>query len=235
MIGMPFYGRPTWEASKSVLLTPSRNQDLQVVAVKVANRSLLAYSFNELLCHALSLRDQGIATHFAMIHSDIAPENWWVDKLWTEMRTHNADLVSAVVPIKDHANYDQWRMNPNHFGRTSTAVGSIEDPWKTPQYITMEDRNHLPETFGQQDVCDDGQVLLVNTGLWLADLRRPWWNAFHFGILDRVTVDEKGHRTVDCRPEDWEMSRYLHAKGAKVMATWAVVLEHLGDGSWRNY
>lgn len=197
--------------------------------------SLLPYAFNRLLGPALMLRDRGEITHFAMLHSDVEPQAFWLDVLYAEMRAHNADLVSAVIPIKDYS------------GKTSTAIGKISDPWIAPYNLTMDDKQRWPGTFGQE-ICGPDEVLLVNTGCWLADLRRPFWNErAAFNIVSRldkkvVTMEDKDGNEIlvtdyepQVQPEDWIMSRYLHAQGAKVMATWKVAAIHHGGGQFPNW
>lgn len=185
--------------------------------------SLLQHTFNECLAHALDLRDEGKVTHFAMLHSDIEPQEGWLDILWREMQAHDADLISVVSPIK------------NTEGKTSTALGAIDDPWRITRYITSYEATQLPATFGPEDVCGPGEVLLINTGCWLADLRRPWWDDFAFNIHSKITRPEQGKRYAETRPEDWEMSRSLREAGARYFATTAVRLIHYGEGGWANF
>lgn len=184
--------------------------------------SLTGHTFNALLCPALDAFDRGEVTHFAMIHSDVEPFGHWLDTLADVMHETGADLVSAVIPIKDR---ECWR--------TSTCVKNADDPWGVATYILPHDRELLPETFGPEDVCGPGQVLCVNTGLFLADLRHPAWSAFEgFNIVTRIGRDSHGNREAQMRPEDWELSRHLHAHGAKVRATWRVRGRHHGSTYW---
>lgn len=190
--------------------------------------SLLPRTFNGLFCQAMDLRDQGEVTHFAMLHDDIWPDNWWLNTLWREMQESGADLISVVAPIKD---VPWWR--------TSTAIGLVDDPWIVPRYIRAEDREFLPTTFGAEHVCSEGELLLVNTGCWLADLRKPWWDEFcdagGFNFETRITRAEDGSRLTWIQPEDWRMSRFISLRGATLKATYAVRLRHRGMAWWSNY
>lgn len=186
--------------------------------------SLLPHSFNVQLAEALDMRDAGQVTHFAMIHSDVAPRGYWLDDLWRIMSERGDDLVSVVVPIKDQS--------PR---RTSTAIGDRDDPWTLKRFIGLDDRLRLPETFGPSDVCGPGEVLLVNTGLWLADLRRPYWDDFAFGFETRITRGDDGRRTAWVRPEDWELSRLLDRCHAPYSATWSVRVKHFGHAWWDSH
>lgn len=228
-LGMPRYGAVAMGAARN-FCAPSSSAEhvpndvkVRVVAWSEHSTSLLTLGFNVLLGEALCWRDQGRCTHFAMIHSDIEPAAMWLNALWAEMRRTGADLISAVVPLKDHT------------GRTSTAISRVDNPWKLERYIMLADRDWLPSTFAAKDCCKEGEELLVNTGLWLADLRRPWWDDFAFHAVDRILKREDGTREASCRSEDWEMSRHLNRAGAKVVATWVVPLAHHGGGVFHNH
>jgi hypothetical protein len=242
---MPHYGDVNLNAARGLLCDAS---DGRVKVHLVAPPRLLAdsassatpHTFNGLFALALDARDRGEITHFAMLHSDIAPERGWLDVLWQEMVAHSADLVSAVSPIKE----------PERV-RTSTAIGQIGFPWAPLRYVAMADRAKLPPTFGPEHVCDDGEELLVNTGCFLADLRREYWDhpnpkptgkrkpddgeAFAFNFDCRITKRDDGTRVAQFDPEDWEMSRMLNRNGARYLATWRVALVHHGAAEWSTY
>lgn len=185
--------------------------------------SLMDQSFNLLWCLALEERDKGTATHWAMIHSDIEPETFWLDALMDVLQQRGADLVSAVVPIKD-----------GH-GLTSTAVGHPTDPWKVERRLTMTEVMGLPETFGPE-ICP-GRALLVNNGLWVCDLRAPWCDEVHFATENRVHREVVGgvtKRLVECVPQDWQFSRDAQARGARVVATRKVPVAHHGRTAYPN-
>jgi hypothetical protein len=137
------------------------------------------------------------------------------------MHEHNADLVSQVIEIKDDI------ADP----RTSTAIGDIWNTWFPKRFIHKSDRGKMPETFGPEHVCEKDEVLLVNTGLFLADLRRPWWDYLDWSLDSRI-VRHEGQRIVQMRSEDWQMSRFLQRHGAKIRATWKVPTRHFGDATW---
>ncbi len=179
-------------------------------------------NFNACVAECLNLRDAGIITHMAMVHSDICAEAGWLDILWCEMFASGADLMAAIVPIKEPT------------GRTSTAIGPVSDRWQA-RCLYLKDRDRLPETFGPESVCGPGERLLVNSGLFLADLRRPWWDAdFAFRVHDRIRKTPKGW-VAESRSEDWEMSHVLQKAGARIMATWKVRVQHEGTCRFPNY
>ena len=189
--------------------------------------SFLCGSFNTLLAGALDLCDAGVITHFAMIHSDVEPSGFWLDELWAEMESSGVAVISSVISIKDDV------PDPP----TSTAIGCRWNRWKVRRCLRLSDRARLPETFGAADVCeDDDEVLLLNTGLWLADLRHPFWSDWTgFNVAARITRDESGRRVAQQRTEDWEWSHDLAEAAVPVAATWRVPVVHRGPAGWPNY
>lgn len=178
--------------------------------------SAALHTFNSVWAQALNIRKSGF-THFAMIHSDITPDKGWLDTLMAEMERLEADIVSAVVPIKSDE------------GVTSTAVDS-GDLWK-PKRLTMTEVMNLPETFSADDV---GGPLLVNNGLWVCDFRKSWVETFQFEILNRIMTNEAGIHYAQLIPEDWLASRRWNDLGLKVCATRKVGLAHEGSKSYSN-
>lgn len=188
--------------------------------VDAAPSTLLNHGFDRMWSEALNARDERGVTHFAMLHDDVCPEGVWVEDLVDELERLDADIVSAVVPIKDKR------------GLTSTAV-SYGDIWHRRR-ITMHEAMRLPETFGSEDV--GGQILL-NTGCWVCDLRKPWCDEINFGSLERI-VKKDGRRVAEVVPEDWLFSHRLHEMlgGAALYATRKVQLTHDGESThWPNY
>lgn len=174
--------------------------------------SLLCRSFNNLWARALDQRPD----FFAMIHSDIAPDLWWLDTLIDELERLEADVVSAVVPIKTRE------------GVTSTAVDT-GDFWH-PRRLTMHEIYALPETFGEDDV---GAPLLLNTGLWVCDFRKPWVEKVYFRIADRITAQDSQWKPQTVS-EDWCFSHDLNRLGAKLYATRLVGVRHMGEQAYPN-
>ena len=188
--------------------------------------------FNTLLCGALTLRDMGQADidWFVMLHSDVIPEEGWVDKLVDLATTHKADLLSACVAIK------------NHYGLSSTAIDDPADRFQPHRRLTMKEVHLLPETFGIEDCgYTDGRALLVNTGCMIFDFKAPWVpTPTHpgfpgFTLEDAIRYDsEKRLWKAYLNPEDWQFSRYVHSQGGRVMATRAVKCLHAGEHQFTN-
>lgn len=132
--------------------------------------SLLAHTFNTFWADALNLQSQGDPiTHFCMLHDDIVPEKGWLEILYEELVKSGADMMAALVPIKDS------------YGLSSTAI-SAADPFIRERRITMTEAHMLPETFGIEETGYDDRFLLANTGCWICKFTDPW----------RLEEDENG-------------------------------------------
>lgn len=175
--------------------------------------SLLAMGFNRLWARALEQRKTVGITHFLLLHADVVPlDPDWLEQLYREMVTHQAKVLSAVVPLKDDR------------GLTSTATGGA-GPFRR---FSMTDVMALPETFTRPD-------LLVNTGLLLVDLREEWVERICFTIRDSITKHADGTFTARCEPEDWDFSLQARQLGVPVWATRKIKLHHLGTFAYPNY
>jgi len=231
-IGKPriFLCTPTYgtihPATAHALFDPTYSADPRSVIVahrETYNCSILLASFQVMLGKALDCRDEGTATHFCMLHSDVSPASWFLNDMLGLMTIRNANLISVVLPLKHH--------DRQH---TSTAIGKIDDPWARPRHLTLDDCSKLPATFSTQHCCDESELLLVSTGLWLADLTWEGWDDFRFTTEVRWNRAHNGKRMTETTPEDWNMSRYLYANGSRYYATTAVKADHIGQDYWPN-
>lgn len=197
------------------------------VVYEVGNKaSLLNFCFNQLLVEALNKRDEEGIEYMAMAHSDVVAAPGWLNILYANLVERGDVLVSAVVCIKE----------PER-NRTSCAVGNRADSFDIRRYINVTDRHSMPQTFSTGDVAQsDDEVLLVNTGLWIADLSWEGWDDFAFSSRDEILVNPAtGKRQAFCAPEDWQLSRHLDAHGAPYSATWAVQTHHYGPSIWDSH
>mgnify|MGYP000901203675 CR=1 FL=1 len=210
LIGQPTYGGMVLGAERSVCSTATRRYETRTIQ---HGCSLLAHSFNFLWCHLLNTRHRDHITHFAMLHNDICPQDWWVDTLMEELNAHAADIVSVVVPIKSLE------------GTTSTALEVHSDPWETVPKLTLHQAHSLPRTFDRTAFPKAGG-LLVNTGCWLCKVG-DWCERIWFEIDDRI-VKRDGVWVPQVVPEDWNFSRLANRMNLKVMATTAVKVDHKG-------
>lgn len=185
-------------------------------------------NMNLLWCQALNAaRHEGV-THYAQIHSDITPDlnQDWLNVMLEEMEEFDADFISAVVPIKDGR------------GLTSSGIADKTNPWNPHRRFTMHELYAMPETFTAEDIGYAGWPLNHNSGLIVADLRRPVFFrtkpdgelAIWFEFRKRVWLDtEKNMVRLDGESEDWNMSRRLWEQGAKTCITRKVLLKHWGQ------
>lgn len=190
----------------------------------IASTSMTSNCFNNALAAALNVRDRLGITHLGMVHADIDAPPGWADTLLDQMETGGYSLISAVVPIKSDE------------GRTSTAVGSRAEPWAIRRYVMVGEHRRYGMTFGTRAVARaDDEFLMVNTGLWLADFRMPFWEEFGgFRFFTDLHRGEDGRWGARMRPEDWEMSRDLDAAGIPYAASFAVRVGHRGPHTWWN-
>ncbi len=222
-----FLGMPHYSGQVDIHAARALFQDATLGGANIwtpdAGGSLLAHTFNQLYFAGLVAYDEGHITHVGLLHADIWPEPGFVDILLREMEANDADIISAVVPLKDSS------------GLTSTAVGDPADEWRgTP--LHMDEICKLPPTFSIKDTPWDGMELLINSGLMLIDLRKPWVHEMDeqgnlkafFTINDRVQRNPDGTYTRFVESEDWFFSRRVHRLGGKVCATRAVHLRHIG-------
>ena len=157
--GVAASGRAFWAEN---ILTGSHKFTGKVTCVEHGG-SLLAQTFNSFWCSALCLQEAGEEiTHFAMLHDDIVPESGWLELLYEEIEACGADVLSAVVPLKDS------------YGLTSTAISGPDNPFIRERRLSLEEVYRLPETFTIEDTGYLDRMLLANTGCWICKFDRPW-------------------------------------------------------------
>jgi len=198
-----------------------RASDRKDIAYDISrcDTSANAHGMNRLWIDALERAERGEITHFMMLHSDIVPEFNWLSKMMTIMERTGADVLSAVVPIKDSQ------------GFTSTALDqpvSDVDPYWRVRRLTMREVYKMEPTFTDPN-------LLLNDGLMLVNLanRSVKWDEVFFQFEDRI-IRHHGKRTAVCMPEDWNFSRKCRTAGAKLWATREVALNHMGPAAYPN-
>src|SRR5215471_7104271 len=94
-LALPSYGPIIPQCLFSVM---SLGQKLQVLPVG-HRMSDIDSNYSSLLC--ICLNNPTPFDYFAMLHSDIEPQPGWLDILYEEMQAMEADVISAVVPIKN--------------------------------------------------------------------------------------------------------------------------------------
>ncbi|MBY0513078.1 MAG: hypothetical protein K2P78_04105 [Gemmataceae bacterium] len=183
--------------------------------------SVLTRVFNELWCHALNARSESRLTHFAMHHSDIAAPPGWLDALVDEAERVGADVLSAVVPLKDPR------------GLTSTAVLA---PGGGVRRLTLTEVRQLPPTFSAADIDSGGGLtLLVNTGLWVCRFTEPWVEEVAFSNVDWIARGPAGEFRPVSLSEDWNFSRWAAGRMLRVFATSKVPVTHYGHHGFMSH
>lgn len=213
------------------------------VGVVIRMSSALVWNMNELYVMALNYRQQyPTLKWFAMCHSDIVPEKFWLDKLIAEAEKHNADMVSAISPLKDAS------------GVVSTAIEAPESGRYPFMRLTLRQCMHadFPDTFDTAAAIDallhrlpphlrvpqlapfkNRANLLINTGAMVLRLDKPWNDELFFYNVDRIFTNPAGQLQAMFEPEDWNFSRSVSQVG-KVMATRNVSLQHIGNFQFDN-
>lgn len=198
--------------------------------VQILNSGNSWDNFNVLWAAALNAFEQGSATHFAMLHTDVIPQAGWLDTLLEELDDRKADLCSAVIPIKDSR------------GATTTGIGDPRDSWTPFRRFTVREMLSMPETFSASEVGYDGWPLLHTSGLWVADLSRDVFRQTGpdgslyaiFEFQRRIARRDDGKWEVACESEDWYFSRRLWELGANTIVTRKVSLRHKGAVEYAN-
>ena len=237
-LGMPGYGKQTADACEGYWCACEDATNL--VRDNTARGSLLAANFNSLWCKALNIvHTGGRLDYFAMLHDDIGPGQFWLDKLIDEMEAKELDVLGVVVPIKDPRGLTSIALANGRIDRaTRTWTDDVDDGkdfnhMKVHSRLTMWDVFELPETFTSDDL--GGRPLLLNTGCWVCKWNQEWARKVHFEINDRIAFDTCLNQYVyENESEDWYFSRLLHENGLKIGATRKIAVSHRGEMDYLN-
>lgn len=233
---MPGYGDLTAGAANGLYHATAGRLNIDGQEYRVAldrvykGGSLLAHNFNSLWAGAINLdaaaeRDPENCgprvDYFAMLHSDVEPEEGWLDKLVEEMEERDLDMLGVVVPIKDLQ------------GLTSIALQNPNgDQWRPLCRLTMTEVMSLPETFTADDT---GYELLLNTGCWVCRFDSEVAKRVWFTINDTIRFDEeRGICVAEVEPEDWYFSRRMREHGLRIGATRKIRIAHAGSMRFGN-
>jgi hypothetical protein len=176
--------------------------------------------FNSIWCSALNSRARDGWTHFAMIHSDVEPEEYWLDKLLDEMERVNADVLSVVLAIKDPR------------GLTSTCL--MDKKTLYIRRLTMKEVCKLPETFDATLAGEPDSYLLFSSGLWVCRFTEPWVERVWFEMRDRVGRLPDGNFFAWNFSEDWGFARQCQEQGLRVFSTRKISAMHRGPVNFGN-
>jgi hypothetical protein len=234
-LGCPLYGWSVdWGMARAAHVLGSRQHQVDVCPSSV---SLIPSNCNRLLASALNTRQQRGYEWFAMLHSDIEPAAYWLDTLIAEAEKHGADLMSAVVPIKDQR------------GLLSTVIADPSSLYGGFTTLTLRQVHHasFPATFGIAEAASaleqlpeelrvaevPRSTLLVNTGCMVYRLAH-WRPGIKFEQLDEIMEVGPGLYDAVWQSEDFQFSRLVAVHGGKVMATRLVSVVHHGNAEFRS-
>ncbi len=214
--------------AQSAFFCSGKNHQVDVVGADQASWD----NMNALWVTALNASKHDGVTHFVMIHSDIAPElgQDWVEIMLEEMESHEASVISVVIPIKDGR------------GLTSCGIGDPADTWIPFRRFTMTELYSLPETFTVDDTGYGGWQLNHNSGLIMVDLRDPVFREtkpdgelkIWFEFRKRCYMSDDGMAKLQGESEDWNFSRRLWENKVTSCVTRKVKLKHFGVMGFPN-
>lgn len=187
----------------------------------ISTDSNLCHGFNGHWCNALNMRDAGPESapdYFAMIHSDVGAPPCWLDSQIDDLEANQADVMSAVIPMKDESQ------------ETSTAVMLRAGGMRK---LSLDEVDRCPPVFGVEHV-PDAKILCVNTGLWVCDFRKPWVDKVWFETINVIHNDPVKGWTPRCLSEDWNFSAKCAALGCRVMASNRLQISHHGRKAWHS-
>lgn len=222
-LGIPTHdGRVQNEIVNSVLIAGST---LSKMHIEVG--SSLTFNFNTCYATALNNRKFGI-THFAMLHSDIAvTQAGWCDRMVELAEEHGADLLSVAMRLKGDD------------GRTSTAIEEADaDNPRNP--LGFKCRKLTLDEIAARGKTWSDPALLVNTGLMLIDIRKPWADKIWFEFRDSIGCCKLNDGSGEdfyfpvSLSEDYGISRMVRAAGGKLVVTTEIPAIHCGGGRFFN-
>ena len=205
----------------------ANNSQVHDVYIKVGTISLLNYNMNKLWADALNMHEEHPDMKwFAMLHSDVYSEPYWIDKLIEIAEKYQIDMLSAAVAIKDDS------------GDTSTGISNPQnDHWNLKRIsidqIQLFERDMKVPLSAM--AFDYNQILLANTGCMICRIDKPWSSEVLFKTEERLHRNGLGHWEAFCDSEDWNFSRQVHDRGGIVAVTSAVKTWHVGRKVFANF
>jgi len=217
-LGIPHYG----DLKRGVLMAVLTASQRIIPHVCDEPASLLCYNFNRIFAEALNARKTLGINYFMMLHSDMVPDPWYVDTMLDEMQRVNADVLSIIAALKDPRGLVSTGWRP--FGSLDTTR------------FTMTEIMRLPVTFDAAGCGHPKDMLMINTGLWIARLDHPWVDEFRgFTIRDGLWRDKNGMAHASVLSEDWNWSAWLaERRDVRVFASRCVRLGHEGPAHFYN-
>jgi hypothetical protein len=130
--------------------------------------------------------------------------------------------MSAIIPLKDTR------------GLVSTAIDEADGaPMGSPEHYAISNLN-LRELFAMKEATFTDENLLINTGLLVVDMRKPWVEQIAWRFENEIIKVGDAFKPFEIS-EDWCFSRQARALGAKLFATREVKVKHLGRAAYTNH
>jgi hypothetical protein len=193
-----------------------------IVFPMTASSSLINHCFNTLWAGLHNALESGHEYEWwAIAHDDIELSPNWVETLIATAAEHQADFVSAYVPIKFHK------------GTVSAGYYVGDDPFDMRRY-TIREMANLPETFTSDDVPGN---LVLNTGCCVLRLHGEWVRhpeRFLFDDQVRMTRNRAGEWKAQCFSEDWLFTDKIRRAGGRLASTRRVGCGHRGSHVYWN-
>lgn len=217
LVAVPTHGGVICDKLAGAMLQASMKGNL--ARLSTTNASVLTRNFNVNLAVALNNRDK--LTHLCIVHGDIEIlTHFWLDKMLDIMKANEADVLSVVSPLKTMEGFTTT-------GLEEACHGSEWPEWETRRLTLHEIYNDYPPTFTHPKI-------LLNTGLMLIDLSKPWVEQCYFSFEDRIVKDKNGKFQVLSLSEDWIFSKMAKELGAKLFATREIAINHVGSMRFGN-
>lgn len=208
---------------------------LRVTPLPVGNSST-THNFNVNYCAAYNerrteKRPDGF-THFAMLHDDVQPlQPDWLERMYAILSDNELDVLSAVIAIKDERGITSTGLDTHLWCPRRLTLHEIHK--RMPSLITNRD---IPSYFGDGPNQMQGPHanLIINTGLMLMRLDRPWNSKVVFQFRNETWLTPDGILRPEFEPEDWRFSRFLARHNAHFGATRDVSALHHGNFGFPN-
>ena len=218
-LGVPSYDNRVYGEFVTAMVQSSKTNVIH--KLEISGTSWLTRNFNKLYCSALNLRSKGY-THFCLLHDDVIPQTpFWMDLMLDIMDREKADVLSAIVPIKDSRGFTSTGLDEK--------VGEHDQRWRIRRLTLHEVYTDFPPTFTHENI-------LLNTGLLLIDITKPHAENIVFKFDDQIVPNPQkpGEFMAAGFPEDWGFSREANKLGLRLFATREIQATHMGGGRWSN-
>lgn len=236
-LGCPTYnGQIDARTAKAIYGTATNSRE---VIPFINGGSLLASNCNTIFCAALNAQKEHNVKWFAMLHADVEPESFWLDKMIEIAEDRDADMLSACVPLKDDRGITSHGIGESNSLRveyrlTQSQLHHESFPKTFDVFEAIQSLKNLPGKL-MVDVDFIDPVLLLNTGCMIVRIDRDWirQGGVWFSMEDWIE-NVNGMWRTRCFSEDWQFSQRVHNCGGKVLGTQELFVIHRGSIDFRS-